>query len=112
MDNGSELFGPTTGDGFVELSAHDDDSSGWIDEADAVYDQLSVWTGRADAADTLRSLRQANVGAIALLSAKTPYTPETPSGEEAAVVPCHVGVPRRRRRRWHGAADRFSALER
>ncbi len=37
VDDGSELFGPRTGDGFQELAACDEDKNGWIDEADSAY---------------------------------------------------------------------------
>jgi hypothetical protein len=37
IDDGSELFGPTSGDGFGELAALDDDGNGWVDESDAAY---------------------------------------------------------------------------
>jgi hypothetical protein len=44
VNNGSELFGPTTNNGFQELAALDDDRNGWIDESDAAFDRLQVWT--------------------------------------------------------------------
>jgi hypothetical protein len=47
IDNGLELFGPGTGNGFAELARHDSDGNGWIDEADPVYQQLRVWTPAA-----------------------------------------------------------------
>ena len=34
INNGNELFGPHTGDGFVELSSYDKDTNNWIDEND------------------------------------------------------------------------------
>jgi len=37
INDGSELFGPQTGDGFAELAAYDLDGNGWIDEGDEVY---------------------------------------------------------------------------
>ncbi len=66
VNNGSELFGPTTDNGFEELAALDDDRNGWIDENDAAYKDLRIWTKDAEGKDVLRSLSQANVGAIAL----------------------------------------------
>ena len=70
FDDGSELFGARTGDGFAELAALDDDGDGWIDEDDAAFDQLSVWDGET----APRSLREAGVGAIHVGSARTPFT--------------------------------------
>jgi hypothetical protein len=70
FDDGSELFGARTGDGFAELAALDDDGDGWIDEDDAAFDQLRVWDGEK----TTLSLREAGVGAIHVGSVATPFT--------------------------------------
>ncbi|CAN7376890.1 hypothetical protein [Acidovorax delafieldii] len=56
IDNGRELFGPGTGNGFAELAAYDSDGNGWIDEADPVFQQLQVWTPSADGAEGAGSL--------------------------------------------------------
>ncbi len=73
INNGSELFGTKTGDGFAELALLDSDSNGWIDENDAAYAQLSVWAKDSTGADTLSSLQEANVGAISLARVATPF---------------------------------------
>ena len=73
VDNGQELFGALSGDGFSELAALDDDGNGWIDESDAAYDQLQIWRKQADGKDQLRSLAASGVGAIALSRIATPY---------------------------------------
>ena len=72
IDDGSELFGAKTGDGFAELAAYDDDRNGWIDEADAVYSQLQVWS-KSGTTDQLASLKDRNVGAIYLGKQTTPF---------------------------------------
>ena len=72
VNNGSELFGPSTGDGFAELASHDDDGNGWIDEADTVYNDLRIWQGNSTT-NGLTDLRSANVGAIYLGAASTPF---------------------------------------
>ncbi len=72
-NDGSELFGPSTGQGFAELAAHDDDRNGWIDENDAIYSDLRVWTRDAEGQDQLRTLQAANVGAISLMHVATPF---------------------------------------
>jgi len=72
-NNGSELFGPASGNGFQELAALDSDSNGWIDENDAAYGQLAVWTRDAAGKDRLQGLKEANVGAIALSAVGTPF---------------------------------------
>jgi len=73
IDSGRELFGPATGQGFAELARHDDDGNGWIDENDAVFDKLAVWTPDATGAGELRSLAALDIGALALAHAATPF---------------------------------------
>ncbi len=73
INDGSELFGTKTGDGFAELAELDTDKNGWIDENDAAYDELSVWTRDSEGNDTLRSLQQTDVGAISLARVATPF---------------------------------------
>ncbi|MDA8126022.1 MAG: hypothetical protein M0009_12635 [Deltaproteobacteria bacterium] len=64
INDGSELFGPTTGNGFAELATFDGDQSGWIDEKDAAYQGLRIWTKAADGTDVLAGLKESGVGAI------------------------------------------------
>lgn len=73
INSGKEMFGPSTGDGFAELAAHDSDQNGWIDENDPIYAKLKVWTKTADGSDVLTSLKDAKVGAIALARLATPF---------------------------------------
>lgn len=73
VNHGGELFGAATGDGFAELAAHDGDHNGWIDENDAVFGQLKVWTKDAEGNDQLQGLATLGVGAIALQSVATPF---------------------------------------
>jgi len=73
VNDGSELFGPRSGDGFAELAALDTDHNGWIDENDSAYDQLRVWTKDGTGNDQLATLRQANVGALSLGHISTPF---------------------------------------
>lgn len=81
INNGSELFGPTSGDGFQELAALDGDKNGWIDENDAAFKQLSVWTRNGAGQDQLQSLGTAGVGAIALNRVNTPFDLKTNANE-------------------------------
>lgn len=74
INDGSELFGTTSGNGFADLAALDSDSNGWIDENDAAYEQLRVWTKGASGNDQLATLKQADVGAIGLSHAATPFS--------------------------------------
>jgi hypothetical protein len=81
INDGSELFGPATGQGFAELSKYDSDSNGWIDENDQVYSQLRLWRPDADGKGSLSTLADQQVGAICLQSVATPFTYKTESGE-------------------------------
>jgi hypothetical protein len=73
INNGSELFGTRSGDGFADLAALDGDHNGWIDENDAAYAQLGVWTPDANGGGKVRSLQEANVGALSLARVATPF---------------------------------------
>lgn len=73
INDGGELFGPRTGGGFAELAAYDGDQNGWIDEDDAVYGDLGVWTPSADGPGALASIADRGVGAIYLQSVATPF---------------------------------------
>jgi len=64
IDNGLELFGPATNSGFGELAQLDSDHNGWIDENDAAYQQLSVWTPDEDGQGSLQSLAKLQIGAL------------------------------------------------
>lgn len=66
INDGSELFGPSSGNGFSELSTLDSDGNGWIDENDTAFQDLKVWTKDASGADKLTSLKDAGVGALYL----------------------------------------------
>ncbi|QTL34719.1 hypothetical protein [Pseudoalteromonas viridis] len=71
IDDGKELFGALSGNGFADLAQYDDDGNGFIDENDAIFDSLKVWVKNKDQ-DELVSLSDANIGAIALQNADTP----------------------------------------
>ncbi|SMF97015.1 hypothetical protein SAMN02949497_4431 [Methylomagnum ishizawai] len=73
IDNGKELFGPTSGSGFAELAQYDQDHNGFIDEGDAVYDRLRLWIRDDAGGSKLVGLGQMGVGAIYLGSAATPF---------------------------------------
>lgn len=73
IDDGTELFGARTGNGFTELAVYDEDGNGWIDENDSIFAQLRIWTKSADGADQLSTLAQRNIGALYLGQAATPF---------------------------------------
>lgn len=73
VNDGSELFGAKTGDGFAELAAYDSDRNGWIDENDEIYAKLRIWTRDSSGQDVLLTLKEANVGALFLGRTATPF---------------------------------------
>ncbi len=73
IDDGSELFGTQSGDGFADLAAFDEDGNGWIDENDSVFSKLQLWQKSA-LEDQLISLDQAKVGALLLFSVDSSFT--------------------------------------
>jgi hypothetical protein len=75
--DGTELFGPSSGDGFAELARLDSDGNQWIDENDPAYDQLRIWRPGANGAGAIATLRDQQVGAIYLGHADTPFALRT-----------------------------------
>ena len=73
INDGSELFGTSSGDGFKDLAAYDEDGNGWIDENDGIFKRLKVWTKDEDGKDRLMDLKAADVGAIYLGAARTEF---------------------------------------
>lgn len=74
INNGMELFGAKTGDGFSELAAFDEDGNGFIDAGDSAYDRLRIFEQDADGVQHLFSLGEKGIGAIALAHINTPFT--------------------------------------
>lgn len=74
INNGSELFGSKTGNGFDELRAYDEDGNNWIDENDAVFNELRVWAQDHGGTDSLHTLQQHQIGALFLGSTATPFS--------------------------------------
>lgn len=72
INDGTELFGAQTGDGFAELADYDEDENGYIDEADSIFDQLLIWNKTSEV-DSLESLKDKDIGAIYLGSGATPF---------------------------------------
>ncbi|MDY2698496.1 MAG: hypothetical protein SOV61_03020 [Lachnospiraceae bacterium] len=74
INDGFELFGTSSGDGFKDLAAYDEDGNGWIDENDSVFSKLKVWTKDENGNDYLIDLKKADVGAIYLSNADTQFS--------------------------------------
>ncbi|WP_094605194.1 hypothetical protein SPSIL_032660 [Sporomusa silvacetica DSM 10669] len=73
INNGQELFGPESGNGFSDLAAYDSDGNNWIDENDAIYEKLRIWTKDDQGNDQLLALGQKGVGAIYLGHVSTEF---------------------------------------
>lgn len=72
-NDGTELFGALSGDGFADLRQYDEDGNGFIDEGDSVYSQLKIWVKTDQGNDQYFSLADKDVGAIYLGAVKTPF---------------------------------------
>lgn len=86
VDDGTELFGAQSGNGFKDLQKYDSDGNGWIDENDKVWNELSVWMKNEDGSDKMLSLKNAGLGAIFLRKAGTEFTEKGNDGETTGVI--------------------------
>lgn len=86
INDGSELFGPGSGNGYNELAKYDSDHNNWIDENDAVFKQLKVWAKDAAGGDQLSSLASLGIGALSLGSIATPFDIKTASNQLLGTV--------------------------
>ena len=74
INDGSELFGPQSGNGFQDLAAYDEDGNGWIDENDSIWSKLKIWCKNPDGSDSLYTLGDKGVGAICLQNTATDFS--------------------------------------
>ena len=74
INDGSELFGTKSGDGFGDLREYDSDGNGWIDENDDVFSKLKVWCKDENGKDILMDLKEADIGAIYLGEQQTEFS--------------------------------------
>jgi len=74
-DNGNELFGPRTGQGFEELALLDSNNNGFIDTEDQDFEQLYIWqpSNNISQNEQWLSLKEANIKAINLSTITTPF---------------------------------------
>ena len=86
INNGSELFGPNSGNGFSELAKYDSDNNGFIDEADPIYDSLRIWQRNEDGSQQLIALGDKNIGAIYLGHATTPFQLNTTDNQSLGEI--------------------------
>lgn len=73
IDNGKELFGTKSGNGFKDLAEYDLDKNNWIDENDAIFNKLKIWQKDENNTNNLVSLLDLNIGAIYLGDVQSGY---------------------------------------
>ncbi|MDD6055382.1 MAG: hypothetical protein PUB96_02405 [Helicobacteraceae bacterium] len=66
INNGSELFGTKSGDGFKDLSIYDSNNDGKIDKEDPIYDKLRIWMPDENGEGQLVGLGEKGIGTIYL----------------------------------------------
>ena len=86
IDDGSELFGTKSGDGFKDLSEYDSDGNGWIDEADEVFDKLRLWQVNSDGTKSLYTLKDKDVGALYLGNVNSTFSITNDNNDTNAVI--------------------------
>ncbi|MCR4908731.1 MAG: hypothetical protein K5985_07855 [Lachnospiraceae bacterium] len=86
INDGSELFGAKTGNGFKELAKYDGDGNGWIDENDDIFKRLKIWAKDEFGRERLLDLKEADVGAICLKSLSTDFSIRNEDNEELGKV--------------------------
>ncbi|MCM1302803.1 MAG: hypothetical protein NC305_02580 [Lachnospiraceae bacterium] len=86
INDGNELFGTTSGNGFADLAKYDEDGNGWIDENDAIWDKLKIWCKDENGKDVLYRLADKGVGAICLQNTATDFTLQGQGGRTQGVV--------------------------
>lgn len=92
VNNGTELFGPQSGDGFADLAVYDEDGNGWIDENDSVFNNLKIWTKDSEGRDRLVAIGKAGVGAIYLGKASTEFSLNKAENNETQGIIRSTGI--------------------
>lgn len=86
INDGSELFGAKSGNGFEDLAAFDEDGNGFIDEGDSIWNKLKIWIMDENGEQQLYSLAEKGVGAICLMNAGTDFTLTGEANETNGVI--------------------------
>jgi hypothetical protein len=86
ITDGSELFGASSGNGFADLSAYDQDGNGWIDDNDGVFRQLQVFSKDEQGNDVLTGLKASGVGALYLGNVSTAFELKNSSNDSLGTV--------------------------
>lgn len=86
INDGNELFGPQSGNGFADLAKYDADGNGWIDENDPIWSQLKIWCKNPDGTDTLYTLAEKGIGAICLQNASTEFSLNNSNNQTNGII--------------------------
>ena len=86
INDGNELFGSKSGDGFADLAKYDLDRNGWIDEADEIWDKLKIWVTDENGHEQLYSLSEAGIGALCLNKVATDFADTDENNDKKAFV--------------------------
>lgn len=86
INDGSELFGVKSGNGFADLAEYDQDKNGWIDENDEIFSKLRIWTKEPDGSDKLFAIGVKGVGAIYLGNAQTSFDLKNTQNETSGTI--------------------------
>lgn len=86
INDGNELFGTASGNGFKDLAQYDEDGNGWIDENDAIWSQLKIWCKDENGNDVLYKLADKGVGAICLQNVSTDFTMKGEDGRTKGAI--------------------------
>ncbi len=86
INDGSELFGTASGNGFADLAEYDEDKNGWIDENDAIWSRLKIWAKNESGEDVLYRLADKGVGAICLQNVSTDFTQKGRDGQTLGAI--------------------------
>ena len=86
INDGSELFGTVSGNGFADLAKYDEDGNGCIDENDGVWDKLKIWAKDENGNDVLYRLTEKGVGAVCLQNVTTDFAQKGSGGQTLGAV--------------------------
>ncbi|WP_156183875.1 hypothetical protein [Chromobacterium sp. LK1] len=86
INDGSELFGTQSGNGFADLAKLDSNGDGVLDDGDPAFAQLKLWSGRDADKDQLMGLKELGIGAILLPSVDTPFSIKDANNQSQADV--------------------------
>lgn len=86
INDGTELFGTQSGNGFADLADYDTDHNGFIDEGDEIWDKLKIWVMDENGNQQLYSLADKGVGAICLQNNATNFAITDDANQTKGVI--------------------------